>query len=241
MTGARMRSLIIAVLAIALAALIVARPSGPQLLPERTSPSRPELLLITSLPLIFSEQFSLRDSGSPALRALQNRYRVAPIGVADEQDLAKARLLLMAHPLAQPAEDLVALDQWVREGGRLLLLADPQLEWPSARPLGDPLRPPPIFMDTGLLAHWGLSLQPPSERGPAMRELGGWHVLTVSPGTLAGRCPISSDGLVAQCRIGKGYAIIVADADFLDADHLGRQSAHNLDGLIGELAKLEAK
>ena len=63
----------------------------------------------------------------------------------------------MAQPLAQPAEDLVALDDWVRGGGRVLLLADPMLEWPSKRPLGDPLRPPPMFMDTGLLAHWGLA------------------------------------------------------------------------------------
>ena len=73
----------------------------------------------------------------------------------------------MAHPLAQTAENLVALDAWVRGGGRVLLLADPMLEWPSKRPLGDPLRPPPMFMDTGLLAHWGLRLDAPDERGPS--------------------------------------------------------------------------
>ena len=115
------------------------------------------LLLLTSLPLMFGEDFSLQDSGSPALDALETRYRVVPISVTDPAELAKGRLLLMAHPLAQPAEDLVALDQWVRRGGRVLLLADPMLEWPSKRPLGDPLRPPPMFMDTGLLAHWGLA------------------------------------------------------------------------------------
>ncbi len=71
----------------------------------------------------------------------------------------------MAHPLAQPAEDLVALDNWVRGGGRVLLLADPMLEWPSKRPLGDPLRPPPMFMDTGSAAALGLRLDPPGERG----------------------------------------------------------------------------
>lgn len=241
MTRARMRFMVIAVLLIALVALIVTRRAGPQPLPERAPGERPALLLITSLPLIFSEQFSLQDSGSAALGALQKRYRVAPIGVADEQDLAKGQLLLMAHPLAQPAEDLVALDEWVRRGGRLLLLADPLLEWRSARPLGDPLRPPPMFMDAGLLAHWGLSLEPPRERGPAMRDLGGWRVLTVSPGKLAGTCRISSEGLAADCRIGKGYATIVADADFLNADQLGPRAAHNLDGLMAELAKLEAK
>ena len=111
---------------------------------------RPTLLLLTSLPLVFGEDFSLQDGGSPALKALETRYRVVPISVTDRRELAKGRLLLMAQPLAQPAEDLVALDQWVRRGGRVLLLADPMLEWPSERPLGDPLRPPPMFMDTGL-------------------------------------------------------------------------------------------
>lgn len=241
MTRARMRVMVIAIVLIALATLIISRRAGPQPLPERPPGERPALLLITSLPLIFSEQFSLKDSGSPALGALQKRYRVAPIGVSDAHDLAKGRLLLMAHPLAQPAEDLVALDQWVRRGGRLLLLADPLLEWPSSRPIGDPLRPPSMFMDTGLLAHWGLSLEAPGERRPEMRKLGGWHILTVSPGKLSGKCPVRSDGLVADCRIGKGYATIVADADFLDVDRLGSPSKHNLDALMNELAKLEAK
>ena len=241
MNRARTRALVIAICLIVFSALVVSRRAGPQPLPERPPSERPVLLLITSLPLMFGEQFSLQDSGSPALGALQKRYRVAPIGVSDARQLAKGRLLLMAHPLAQPAEDLVALDQWVRRGGRLLLLADPLLEWPSSRPLGDPLRPPPMFMDTGLLAHWGLSFAPPGERGPAMRDLDGWPVLTVSPGKLSGRCPVSSDGLVADCRIGKGYATIIADADFLDVDRLGSQSKHNLDALMTELAKLEAK
>jgi hypothetical protein len=196
-------------------------------------------LLLTSLPLVFGEDFSIQDAGSPALKALNTRYRVIPISVADPAELARGKLLVMAHPLAQPAEDLVALDRWVRRGGRVLLLADPMLEWPSKRPLGDPLRPPPMFMDTGLLRHWGLRLDAPDERGPATRKLGGFEVLTVSPGLLFGRCSISGDRLVARCRIGKGEATIIADADLLDAGALGSKAAHNLDGLLEELARLE--
>jgi len=145
----------------------------------------------------------------------------------------------MAHPLAQPAEDLVELDRWVRRGGRVLLLADPMLEWPSKRPLGDSLRLPPMFMDTGLLAHWGLRLDAPDERGPASRKLGGFDVLTVSPGLLFGSCSIASDRLVAHCRIGKGAATVVADADLLDVARVGSRGAHNLDGVLEELARLE--
>jgi hypothetical protein len=166
---------------------------------------------------------------------------VVPISVTDEPDLAKGSLLLMAHPLAQPAEDLVTLDTWVRNGGRVLLLADPMLEWPSTRALGDPLRPPPTFMDTGLLAHWGLRLSGPERRGAASRTLGGYDIKTLSPGALSGACDISTDRLVATCQIGRGRATIVADADLLDTADLGEVGAHNLAGLLAELARLESK
>lgn len=225
--------------AAAMVALLM-RP-GPTPLPARPPAERPPLLLLTSLPLVFGEGFSVSGNGSPLLDRLDSRYRVVPVSVADPGELAKGRILLMAHPLAQPAEDLVALDAWVRAGGRVLLLADPMLEWPSARPLGDPLRPPPMFSDTGLLAHWRLRLDAPDRRGAVTEKLGGFDVMTVSPGKLAGACRISRDRLVARCRIGKGRANVVADADFLDAGQLGPGAAHNLDGLVAELARLEGR
>jgi hypothetical protein len=202
---------------------------------------RPDLLLLTSLPLVFGEQFSIDGGGSPALDALRRHYRVIPIDVTDARQLARGRLLLLAQPRPQRPEDLVALDRWVRAGGRLVLLADPMLEWPSARPLGDPLRPPAMFTDTGLLQHWDLRLDAPDERGPALRKLGDEDVLTVSPGALSGGCPISADRLVARCAIGRGKATVVADADLLDVQHLDGPGSNNLNGLIEELATLHAK
>jgi hypothetical protein len=201
---------------------------------------KPTLLLLTSLPLVFGEGFSL-DGGSPALAALRQHYEVVPISVTSPADLRKGQLLLMAQPLAQTPENLVALDDWVRRGGRLMLLADPLLEWPSERPLGDPLRPPPMFMDTGLLKHWGLRLDAPDQRGPQTRQLGGAEILTVSPGSLEGSCEISADRLVASCAVGKGRATILADADLLDAEHIDGPAGRNLDALLAELAKLTRK
>jgi hypothetical protein len=240
MMPARLRALalVIAILiGTAVAVAVIGR--EPRGLPPRPANERPALLLLTSLPIVFGEQFSLGDGGSPALEALSKRYRVLPIGVASAEELARGRLLLMAHPAAQPPEDLVALDDWVRRGGRLLLLADPLLEWPSSRPLGDPLRPSPMFPDTGLLAHWGLRLDTPDRRGRQPLRLAGYEVVTESPGRLAGRCEIGQDALVAHCRIGQGRATIVADADLLDARRLGDGARHNLDALIAELAELE--
>jgi hypothetical protein len=242
MTRARLRVPLI-LLAALIGAAAIAYAVGhrpPEAPPPRPAGQRPTLLLLTSLPIVFGEDFSIQGEGSPALKALQTRYRVLPISVTDPAELAKGRLLLMAHPLAQPAEDLVALDRWVRDGGRVLLLADPMLEWPSDRPLGDALRPPAMFMDTGLLAHWGLRLDAPDERGPQVRKLGGFEVLTASPGALFGSCRISEDRLVAHCAVGQGRATIVADGDLLDTAVLGSSSKSNIDGVLTELAALEA-
>jgi hypothetical protein len=241
MSPARRSALLVfalAIVAIATAVSLTFALRGPRPLPPRAEADKPVLLLLTSLPLVFGEDFSIQDGGSPALAALETRYKVVPISVADRPELAKGRLLLMAHPLAQPAEDLVALDRWVRGGGRVLLLADPMLEWPSKRPLGDPLRPAPMFMDTGLLAHWGLRLDAPDDRGPRSGKIAGFPVITVSPGALSGECPVAGGGLVAHCRLGAGGATVIADADWLDVDGL-RDAGHNLDALLGELGRLE--
>jgi len=202
-------------LSLILALLAACTPGGSASEPEPRS-KRPELLLLTSLPIAFGESFSIEAAGSPVLEALERRYRVSPIATVSEEALHGAKLLLVAQPLAQPAEDLVALDRWVRNGGKLLLLADPMLEWRDSRPLGDATRPPPMFMDTGLLGHWGLRLDAPEQRGDRAARLAGRSISARSPGLLHGTCTLSEDRLVAQCRIGKGVAVIVADADFLD-------------------------
>jgi hypothetical protein len=238
MIRARLRAIIGVILLILVAAsfaLMARRPAAPS--PPNT---RPVLLLLTSLPLMFDEDFTIEGGGSDALTALENHYRVTPISVTDGADLAKGRLLLMAHPLAQTAENLVVLDSWVRRGGRVLLLADPMLEWPSKRPLGDALRPPPMFADTGLLGHWGLRLDAPDKRGPRAATLRGYAIMTASPGSLFGKgCRISADRLVASCRIGSGRATVIADADLLDPADLGDGAQHNLDAVLSELSDLQ--
>ncbi|HEX8839812.1 MAG TPA: hypothetical protein VF750_05010 [Sphingomicrobium sp.] len=240
MTRARRRALVLACLiGLAVAAIGIAAIRTPPPKPQaRPASERPALLLLTSLPLLFNEDFSLQGGGSPALTALQSHYRVVPISVADGAELAKGRLLLMAQPQAQAPENLVVLDQWVRRGGRLLLLADPLLEWPSKRPLGDLTRPPPMFADTGLLVHWGLKLDAPGRRGAGTRHLAGRKVLTASPGTLHGTCDVQPDQLVAECRVGGGRAMIVADADFMNVAQLGPGASENLDALLAALARL---
>lgn len=227
---------------IAMAAVAIGRQR--ETVERRAEGHRPRMMLLTSLPLVFAEKFSLDGGGSETLAALETRYVVVPIGSANRREMSQAGLLLMAHPLAQPAEELVDLDRWVRAGGRLLLLADPMLIWPSERPLGDKLRPPLSFADTGLLKHWGVRLDAPEQSGPVERKLGGHTIVAGSPGTLVStQCEVASGGFVARCKIGKGRVTVVADADFLNIEGPGAidgPTDHNLDALIGELVALES-
>lgn len=233
-----------AVVAVLLGALLLAlAKSAPPPPPERPPEQRPELMLLTTLPIVFAERLTLDSPASPALEALQSRYRVVPISVAAASELANRKLLLMAQPQAQPAEALVELDAWVRGGGRVVLLADPALEWPSERPLGDRLRAPAAFADTGLLGHWGLRLEAPEARGPASRSIDGREVQTLSAGTLVATgpaCATAADGLIARCRLGSGEAIVIADSDFLNPAGIERADREaNLGLLLAELARLE--
>jgi hypothetical protein len=197
-------------------------------------------MLLTSLPLIFPERFGLESAGSATLDSLESRYRVVPIGTTEAEALDKADLLFLAHPQAQTAEALVDLDRWVRKGGRVLILADPRLDWPSELPLGHIHRPPPYFADTGLLRHWGLRLDAPDEPGPQERTVGGRRILVGSPGSLDGRCALEAEGLVARCAIGKGRATIIADADLLRPDDASPEEAEsNLQFILEELQRLE--
>jgi hypothetical protein len=234
---------LVAILAIALlaaAALALAGRNPPADLPPRPEARQPALMLLSSLPLIFPESFGLGGGGSRTLGALESRYRVEPIGVADAHSLAGGNLLLMAHPLAQPAEALVDLDRWVRDGGRVLILADPKLDRPSALPLGHIHRPPPYFADTGLLGHWGLRLDGPEGPGPAERTVGGRTIRLSSPGRLSGSCESAGEGLVARCAVGKGKATIIADADLLQPPGASpAEIESNLQFLLAELARLE--
>jgi hypothetical protein len=192
------------------------RAQAPEARSDPAAQEKPPLALLTALPIVFGEGFSLDSPAHPVLTALSARYGVRPIDGPEQ--LPEGGLLLAAQPRALTSQRLVALDAWVRRGGRVLLLADPRLNWPSERPLGDMFRPPYSFDDTGLLEHWGLRLSF-SEAPGEMRKLGGRSISGTSPGMLqtrTGDCTISDAGLRADCRLGRGRAVVIADADWLD-------------------------
>ncbi|MBB3764366.1 hypothetical protein [Sphingomicrobium lutaoense] len=209
--------------------------------PPPAEAGQPPLAMLTSLPLMFGEEFSIEGAGSPALSALQSEWQVQAVATTDARELAPHDLLLMAHAPVQTAEGLVDLDAWVRGGGRLLLLADPRLDWPSDLPMGDRRRPIPFFADTGLLGHWGLVLHGPIADGPVSVDVEGRDVMTSSPGRFAATgeaCALRANGFIATCALGKGQVTLIADADFLRAE---RQGDAGLAFLLSELAQLSAR
>lgn len=197
---------------------LVLGPTAPRL---QAGP-KPAMLLITSLPLVWGQggAFDPDSRPSESYRALEREYAVRPIDAIEPRTLAGHALMLLAQPRLLAPEELVALDDWVRAGGRVLILADPRLAWAGEWPPGDAMRPPERSLLGPLLDHWGLSLQPSAhvdlfegELGPERRRL-----VLRAPGTLAaapGPCARSRFYL-ARCRIGRGEAVVVADADLLD-------------------------
>lgn len=189
---------------------------------QRPPAERPRLALLSSLPLLFGEEFALDSPKPAAIARIEQTYSIIAISVADAASLKGQSLLLMAHPRAQPAEVLVELDFWVRKGGRVVLLADPLLKWESSRALGDPTRPPPDFADTGLLARWGLRL--------AINEAGEGSLHAADK-----RCTVLEGGMIARCRVGRGTVSVIADADFIMMD--GRDAERRLNLMMAELSR----
>jgi hypothetical protein len=188
--------------------------------------------LFTSLPILWPETegvAGLLDADAPphwALAVLAAQGRVVPLDTLAGKDgklpLPAGAILVMAQPRPLSPAENVALDDWVRAGGRVLLFADPMLTGHSAFALGDRRRPQDVVMLSPILTRWGLELrfdesQPAGEREVALL---GTRLPVNLPGHLAvlpnGRCVTEADGLAAHCRVGAGEVLCIADAALLE-------------------------
>lgn len=195
--------------------------------------AKDELLLFTSLPIYWSEGGVgdlLATDAAPhwARTALEQRFDLRPVDALTSLP-ATGGTLLMAQPRALSPAENVALDDFVRAGGRVVLIADPMLDVHSSYGFGDKRRPAAIAMLSPILARWGLRLTM-DEREAYEAQWGG-HAFPVEEGGLfertgAGhesRCHLSSGDLAARCNVGAGKVQLLADATFLaDGDHAGQ-------------------
>lgn len=193
-------------------------------LPDDTGP-RPELGLMGTVPLYWGEAAAFGDtlSGNGAAHwaraQLERDYTLQPLDTLSEQSLAELDFLLLAQPRALSGAENVALDAWVRAGGRVLLFADPLLTGESRFPIGDRRRPQGAILLSPILTHWGLQLEFDESQPAGTAYVGGAaRIPVVLPGRFSGEggCAVEPDGVLARCSIGEGRVVALADAAVLD-------------------------
>ncbi|MGE4322476.1 MAG: DUF4350 domain-containing protein [Sphingobium sp.] len=186
----------------------------------RFGSDRPALAVITALPLFWKEGqvgSEARFDGptdAPIITVLRTRFTVRPID--DPQALADsgARRLLLAQPRAFSPAQMEGIDQWVRGGGRALVLADPLLRWPSDLPLGDRRRAPSTSLLGPLLDHWGFQVRDRKD-GEVRALMPDGRLVTLS-GVQDFAMKGDDGALIARRRIGRGEVLVLGDADLLD-------------------------
>ena len=211
--------------------------------PDRAAPRTP-IALFTSLPLLWAEApdvaTMLRPEGAMhwARAALERGHDLVPLDSLETLGTRSPPLLLMAQPRPLSPQENVALDAWVRDGGRVLLFADPALTQDSAFALGDKRRPQDTVLLSPILTRWGLRLtfdedQPLGERTIVIAarrlplNLPGRRVAV--PG---GACRSGADGAMARCRIGEGAVTVIADAALFERQEQEETVAPRRDVLL---------
>jgi len=206
--------------------------------------TKPALGMMTTLPLQWSEggieaDLAAEAKPHPVYSRLQEQYNIRPFDNFDALHKSPLSLMLLAQPRALGPSELVKLDAWVRGGGRILILADPALQWGSLYPLGDKRRPLFTSLLSPLFSHWGLELVLPmtDEQAVVLREVDGLSIRTQTPGEwlpktgkVSATCAIASHRMLADCRVGKGRALLVADADLLDTVYWEGQGVRSITG-----------
>lgn len=191
----------------------------------------PALGLFTTLPIYWGEGGDIsaiidgEGQANWVRRTIEADYAIEPLDALESEHLAEIEHLLLAQPRPLAPSENVALDEWVRAGGQLLLFADPMLTQDSAFALGDPRRPHDVIMLSPILAHWGLELTFDAGQQPGERRvsLGGGAYPVNLPGRFAlgggsagTACSVTDGGLRALCTIGEGRVTLLADAALLE-------------------------
>jgi hypothetical protein len=216
-------------------------PTTPAPAPQESAAPRERLGLMTSLPLYWPLGAGVEEiaSGRAALpwqrSALEQAFVLEPLDTlspipgitpdAPETDpLSGLGRLAVIQPRGLSPADNVALDNWVRAGGRLLLVLDPFLTGEYDLPLGDPRRPADTALIPPVVARWGLKVSYAVAETPenyyGTRDLpGGIALPFAQPGLIeilpegAQNCAlVQGYSLMATCRIGKGTVTLLADA-----------------------------
>lgn len=212
---------------------------------------------MTSLPLYWPlgagvAEIASGSASAPWQRAaLEARHRLvlldtlSPIpalaaNAPDTDPLAGLGRLAVIQPRGLAPADNVALDDWVRGGGHLLMVLDPQLAGEYDLPLGDPRRPAAAALIPPVLARWGLAIRYDEAQPLAARQvaLGAGTIPLVLTGEItvtgkaASRCTLLANGAAARCRVGAGQVTLLADATVFEETQPSPQALASLAALF---------
>ena len=220
--------------------------------------------LVTSLPIYWPDGAELTDltqgdHRTPWTReALEMDYALRPLDAlsvsADDEeplpglempqdmvrDISELDRLAIIQPRGISAEDNVALDEWVKGGGRLLMVLDPMLTGHYETPVFDPRHPVGSALIPPVVERWGLEMQFDDTQPMELRVLEARY--GVLPAVMAGelkllsggarQCELDADGVIAHCKIGKGRVTLIADAALFEAHDPGDEGEFLLRSLF---------
>lgn len=235
--------------------------SGPELNDHEASTldchsgeSPPALGLMTSLPLIWPlgaefEAIARGEVDRPWQNVVISQcFTIVPLdtlspiaaidpALPDADPIAGLNYLAVIQPRGLSPADNVALDDWVRAGGRLLLVLDPMLTGEYAVPLGDPRRPNDTALIPPVVKRWGLSISfdESAQSGDHLhgRNLDD-HSGVLAYGTISRtdasdiKCEIGALEVRATCEVGDGRVTLYADAAIFEhRDGAGADGGQN--------------
>jgi hypothetical protein len=248
-------------LALALGAALAgcdAAPAQPVAAPRTPLPTT-RLGVMSSLPLFWPIGAELAEiaSGTAPLpwqhEVLAGQFLLEPLdtlapvpGLAPDapatDPLAGLTRLAVVQPRGLSPADNVALDSWVRGGGRLLLMLDPALTGDYDLPLGDPRRPVEAALIPPVVARWGMAVRFDEEQDVTARSapLGAAALPLAVAGEVtitdpaAAECTLLAGGAAARCAVGKGRVTLIADAALFEHPELAGEGGAVLAAVLRE-------
>ncbi len=231
-----------------------------QTTPAAQGGAPPALGLMTSLPLTYplDADFAAFARGEVERtwqgEALSQCYTampldtLAPIGGLDPgapatNPLSGLSYVAVIQPRGLSPRDNVALDDWVRAGGKLLLVLDPMLTGEYDLPLGDPRRPGAVAFIPPVVERWGMTVIYDEDQMFAPRQISvaGLEMQVLLAGNIAatgtstgtgGDCVIEEQSPIQKCAIGEGSVTLVADAAIFEDQDLAGSGAEAIHALL---------
>jgi hypothetical protein len=252
----RLRSAIIAVAGL-LALSGCDRPSADASPSPPPPAARAPLGLMSSLPLYwplgaeFADLAAGRGEAVWQRTVMEQAYALVPLdtlspiaapkpGAPETDPLAGLTRLAVIQPRGLSPADNVALDEWVRGGGRLLLVLDPALTGDYDLPVGDPRRPVDSALIPPVVARWGMAVsfddfQPANVTnarlsGASLPLAVAGRIAITDPA--AGGCTLAAEGAAAICRVGKGRVTLIADAALFEHPELAGERGAGLRAVL---------